>query len=178
MRPSLLMLTAAAAGASVLANGVSAANPAPTTAPETRLGASIRQDVAQRDQETARRNRQLDLREQAARAAEQRLQANNGTQAPNGASAPHDPNEERFSDLARIYQTMRPKPAAAVFEQLDMDVQVEVARRMRDRSTALILANMSAPKAAALTMAMARLPQTKVPSMASRAARSRTPNGG
>lgn len=178
LRPSLLMLMAGAAGVSVLANGVSAANPAPTSAPETRLGASIRQDVAKRDQEAARRKRALDLREQAARAAEQRLQATGGQQAPSAASEPRDPDEERFTDLARIYQTMRPKAAAAVFEQLDMDIQVQVARRMRERSTALILANMSAPNAAALTMAMARLPQTKVPSMASRAARNRTPNTG
>jgi len=51
---------------------------------------------------------------------------------------------------------MRPKSAAVVFEQLAMDVQVEVAERMRERSTALILANMTPRGAAALTMAMAR----------------------
>lgn len=162
LRPSLLMLTAAAAGASVLANGVSAANPAPAV-PETRLGASIKQDIARRDQEAARRNRALDLREQAARAAEQRLQADNADQADSADSEMRDPNEERFTELARIYQAMRPKRAAVVFEQLEMDVQVEVARRMRDRSTALILASMSPQKAAALTMAMARLPQGRRP---------------
>lgn len=163
LRPSLLMLTAAAAGASVLANGVSAANPAPAV-PETRLGASIKQDVARRDQEAARRNRALELREQAARAAEQRLHSNNAAQGSPAHAEMRDPDEERFTELARIYQAMRPKRAAVVFEQLEMDVQVEVARRMRDRSTALILASMSPPKAAALTMAMARLPQgTKSP---------------
>ncbi|MET1754381.1 hypothetical protein ABVV53_02715 [Novosphingobium sp. RD2P27] len=163
LRPSLLMLTAAAAGASVLANGVSAANPAPS-APETRLGASIKQDFAQRDQEAARRARALELREQAARAAEQRLQAGGG--APQRAAAnspPRDANEERFSELARIYQAMRPNRAAIVLEQLEMDVQVEVARRMRERSTGLILANMSPQRAAALTMAMARMPQPQAP---------------
>lgn len=168
LRPSLLMLTAAAAGASVLANGVSAADPAPS-APETRLGASIKHDLAQRDQDAARRNRQLELREQAARAAEQRLQAGMGGAQPlpgaRGATPP-DPDEERFTELARIYQAMRPNRAAPVFEQLEMDVQVEVARRMRERSTALILASMTPSGAAALTMAMARLPQTqpRVPS--------------
>lgn len=181
LRPSLLMLTAVAAGAAVLANGVSAANPAPAES-ETRLGASIKQDVARRDQEAARRARALELREQAARAAEQRMQASNGAGAPGQPPAPkalepRDANEERFTELARIYQSMRPKPAAAVFEQLEMDVQVEVARRMRERSTALILANMSAPNAAALTMAMARLPQTSAPRAANPAAKGRQANG-
>ena len=174
MRPSLLMLTAAAAGVSVLANGVSAANPAPSTA-ETRLGASIKQDVLKRDEEAARRNRALELREQAARAAEQRLGSNGGREeARPSVSEPRDPNEERYTELARIYQAMRPNRAAVVFEQLDMDVQVEVARRMRDRSTALILANMSAQRAAALTMAMARLPdpQRAVPAAKKREPRS------
>jgi flagellar motility protein MotE (MotC chaperone) len=161
-RLTLLMLLSAAAGASVLANTVSAADPAPQAA-DTRLGVSIRQDFAQRDQEAARRKRELDLREQAAKAAEQRLQAGMGAQAqpgPRGENTPPDPHEERFTELARIYQTMRPKQAAAVFERLDMKLQVEVARRMRDRSTASIMASMSPEGAAALTMAMARLPQT------------------
>jgi flagellar motility protein MotE (MotC chaperone) len=161
MRPTLLMLTAAAAGASVLANGASAADPAASRAPETRLGASIKQDVAKRDQETARRNRALELREQAARAAEQRLQTKKGGEDRPDRTAPRDVEEERFTELARIYQSMRPARAAVVFEQLEMDVQVNVARRMRERSTALILANMAPQKAAALTMAMARLPQPK-----------------
>ncbi|MEW9854496.1 MotE family protein [Novosphingobium sp. M1R2S20] len=159
LRPSLLMLMAAAAGASVLANGVSAADPAPA-APETRLGASIKQDFAKRDQEAARRARALELREQAARAAEQRLQAGGAMpQQRAGGTEMRDPNEERFSELARIYQAMKPARAAVVLEQLEMDVQVEVARRMRERSTGQILAAMSPQRAAALTMAMARMPQ-------------------
>ncbi|HYZ47738.1 MAG TPA: hypothetical protein VE567_02475 [Sphingomonas sp.] len=164
LRPSLLLLTAAAAGASVLANSVSAADPTPAV-PQTRLGASIAQDLSQQDREVARRRRALELREQAAQAAEQRLQANlQGPPAAAGArpGAPADPNEDRYADLARIYQAMRPNRAAAVFEQLEMGVQVEVARRMRERSTALILASMSAQGAAALTMAMARMPQSQM----------------
>jgi flagellar motility protein MotE (MotC chaperone) len=160
LRPSLLMLTAAAAGASVLVNGVSAAV-AGTGVPETRLGASIKQDVAQRDQEVARRNRALELREQAARAAEQRLQAGGRTPARPIGGEPRDVNDERFTELARIYQAMRPNRAAVVFEQLELDVQVGVARRMRERSTGLILASMSPQRAATLTMAMARLPQVQ-----------------
>jgi flagellar motility protein MotE (MotC chaperone) len=43
-----------------------------------------------------------------------------------------------------------------VFEQLDMEVQMKVAQRMRERSTAMIMAAMTPKGAAALSMALAR----------------------
>lgn len=166
LRPSLLMLTGVAAGLSAVSTAYSAAAAPDAKPPQTRLGASIQQDLTAKDRAAAQRNRQLDLREQAARAAEQRLKAAaaSGTAPPgappvpaasaaNPAAAAAD---ERFAELARIYGAMKPKAAAAVFEQLAMDVQVEVANRMRERSTALIMASMTPKGAAALTMAMAR----------------------
>ena len=163
LRPSLLTLTGLAAGLSALSTALSAAA-APETAPaQTRMGASIQRDLTARDRAAAQRNRLLDLREQAARAAEQRLKATAASAAPAtagpAATPPPSPAaaaEERYAELARIYQAMKPKAAAAVFEQLAMDVQVEVADRMRERSTAMIMAAMTPKGAAALTMAMAR----------------------
>ena len=172
-RPSLLLLTAGAAGLAALANGLSAAAaPASSAESATRLGAAIGTDLASRDLKSAQRGRQLDLREQAARSAEQRLQvaaaalskaqpASAGA-TPSGASGtgavPADPQAERWDELARIYQAMKPKAAAGVFEQLSMDVQVAVAQRMRERATAAILAAMTPKGAAVLTMAMAKQP--------------------
>ena len=63
---------------------------------------------------------------------------------------------DQFDDLAKIYQAMKPAAAALVLEQLDLDVQMRVAQRMRERSTAMILAAMTPKAAAALTMALAR----------------------
>lgn len=164
LRPSLLMLTAVAAGLSAVTNALTAATPAPAPASapaeQTRLGASIQQDLTARDRESARRARALELREQAAKAAEQRLQAAGGAAAPGarrgGAAAAAPSEDEQYAELARIYQAMKPKAAALVFEQLAMDVQVEVAQRMRERATASILAAMTPKGAAALTMAIAR----------------------
>jgi flagellar motility protein MotE (MotC chaperone) len=51
---------------------------------------------------------------------------------------------------------MKPAKAAVVFEKLAMDVQMKVAQRMRERSTAMILASMTPKGAAALSMALAR----------------------
>ena len=168
LRPSLLMLTAAAAGVSAVANAIGAATPAPVEKPAaTRLGASIQEDLTARDRAAAQRARALDLREQAARAAEQRLKtaggAASGSPAAGKAGAAAAPENEHFDELARIYQAMKPKAAAMVFEQLAMDVQVEVAQRMRDRATAGILAAMTPKGAAALSMAIARRQSTREP---------------
>lgn len=170
LRPSLLMLTAAAAGVSAVANAIGAATPAPAEKPAvTRLGASIQEDMTARDRAAAQRTRALDMREQAARAAEQRLKAAGGAAAPGSpasgkaGAAAAAPEDEHYDELARIYQAMKPKAAAVVFEQLAMDVQVEVAQRMRDRATAGILAAMTPKGAAALSMAIARRQSTREP---------------
>ena len=160
-KPSLLTLLAGAAGLAAIAQGAAIAAAA-TDAPETRLGASIQQSVVDRDRAAAKRNRALDLREQAAQAAEARLQASMQAQpqpgqpgAP-GAVNPAAEVEDQYDELARIYQSMKPAKAAIVFEQLSMDVQMKVAKKMRERSAAMIMASMTPNGAAALSMALAR----------------------
>jgi flagellar motility protein MotE (MotC chaperone) len=164
-RPSLLMVMAAVATLSTVANAIAAA-PA-SDLPQTRLGTAINQDLAKRDQSGAARNRALSLREQVARAAEERIKANararqQETAAAAAAGASAAPGDKataqnaQFDDLARIYQAMKPARAALVLEQLDMDVQMQVAQRMRQRSTAMILAAMTPAGAADLSMSLAR----------------------
>lgn len=159
-RPSLLSLTAGVAGLAAIANAVAAAAPPAEPAQATRLGTSIQQSMRERDQALARQKRGLDLREQAARATEERLkadllarQAEGG--APAGGAGKSAEQTEPFDELARIYQTMKPAKAAVIFERLDLEVQTQVARRMRERSTALILSNMSPGGAVQLSMALA-----------------------
>lgn len=159
-RPSLLMMTAAAAALTSVAHAVVAATP-PAKAPATRLGVAIKDDIATRDKSAASRARALDLREQAARATEERLKAEARARQQQGdpaATGPVGPSadEAQYDALAKIYQSMKPTKAALVFEQLDMDVQMKVAQRMRDRSTAMILAAMTPQGAADLSMSLAR----------------------
>ncbi|MBD8678436.1 hypothetical protein [Sphingomonas sp. CFBP 13720] len=75
-RISLLMLTAGAAGAALIGNamGLAAAEPAAPaggapSAPRSRLGVAIADDLGERDKAAVRRARALELREQAVRAA-------------------------------------------------------------------------------------------------------------
>jgi len=169
-RPSLLTVTAAAAGVAAIANAVAIAAPTPDT--PTRLGTSIAQSMRERDRRQADRNRALDLREQAARAAEQRLRNDLQASQPAGGSAapgtqpgatPPNPQDNVFDNLARIYQTMKPARAAAIIEKLALDVQVQVAKRMRERQTALIMAAMSPQAAVELSMALAGREVAKAP---------------
>ena len=170
-RPSLLLLTAVSASVATIGNAVGLAASPTAAAPErSRLGVAIAEDLGQRDKAAARRGRALDLREQAVRAAEARLKAE-GPAAPVAATAPQDgqliggamPPSDQYDDLARIYQAMKPAAAAVVLEQLDLDVQMRVAQKMRDRSTAMVLAAMTPKGAAALTMALARRQAARPP---------------
>lgn len=166
-RPSLLLLTAAASALAVVANAATLAVPDQDPVAKTRLGNAIEQDINARDSAAAKRKRGLDLREQAAKAAEARLQSDLEarqrqaamTAGGGGSMSGNDPAlpaEAQFDELARIYQAMKPAKAALVFEQLDMEVQMKVAQRMRANSTASILASMTPRGAAALSMALAR----------------------
>jgi flagellar motility protein MotE (MotC chaperone) len=162
-RPSLLAMTAGVATVAAVANGM-AAGSAAEPAPPTRMGVSIQQSVSERNQAIARQQRGLDLREQAMRAAQQRMRsdmdarqgAGQDRNGPvNGSGNPATENPQPYDDLARIYQTMKPARAAPIFERLDLDVQVQIAKRMRERSTALILSSMSPAAAVQLSMALA-----------------------
>lgn len=144
------------------------ANPAPANAvPETRMGAMVADDLAKRDAAARARARAVDLQEQAAKAAAARLQSalKSGDPASGGVVSPVAPSQpgatatppqpDQFDTLARIYQAMKPARAAPVFEQLDLEVQYLVAKKMRERSAALLMAAMSPEGAARLSMRMA-----------------------
>ena len=162
-RPTLLMLTAMAATLSTVANGVGVVDALQAPAP-TRLGMALDRDAAAQDALAGQRARKLDMREQAARATEERLKNDLANRAAATKAKGGDPDGgEQYDSLARIYQAMKPARAAVVFEQLDMDVQMQVARRMRDRSTGMVLAAMTPRGAAALSMALARKSARAVP---------------
>lgn len=63
--------------------------------------------------------------------------------------------EGEFKALVGMYETMKPAEAAPIFNQLQMNVLVRLARSMNPRKMAPILAKMSADRAKELTIAMA-----------------------
>ncbi|SEP98528.1 Flagellar motility protein MotE, a chaperone for MotC folding [Devosia sp. YR412] len=63
----------------------------------------------------------------------------------------------QFASIVAMYENMRPKDAATIFNNLDMAVLLQVAKTMAPRKMAPILAAMDAPRAQELTVAMANL---------------------
>jgi flagellar motility protein MotE (MotC chaperone) len=67
----------------------------------------------------------------------------------------NDETDQRNKSLVKIYETMSPKDAARIFEQLDMGVLLAVVEHMKERNAAPILAAMDAAKARTVTQALA-----------------------
>ena len=60
----------------------------------------------------------------------------------------------QLESLVKIYETMKPKEAARIFEELDMPVLLDVIQRMKEQKTAPILASMDPVKAKEVTSAL------------------------
>jgi flagellar motility protein MotE (MotC chaperone) len=71
--------------------------------------------------------------------------------------------EERLASLVKIYEAMKPKEAARIFDTLEMDVLLAVVGRMNERKLSPVLASMDPEKARLVTIQLAE--QRKLPSL-------------
>jgi flagellar motility protein MotE (MotC chaperone) len=107
------------------------------------------------------RQRELDMRESLIKAAEKRLEAKvqelkDIENRIKVASGVRDKAEaDRFKGIVAMYENMKPKDAARIFNRLDMRVLIEVATAIKARSMSEILANMSSEAAEKLTVELA-----------------------
>ena len=70
--------------------------------------------------------------------------------------------EERLRSMVKIYESMKPKEAAAIFNTMDMDILLSVLSRMNERRSAPIFAAMSPERAQQVTIRLveqSQLPQ-------------------
>jgi len=127
-------------------------------------------------QALAERRRQLDLREQEMqqregllKAAEQRVDEKIAEltvlqSTIEGLLRLHtDEEEQQLTNLVKIYENMKPKDAAEIFEQLDMPVMLDVIERMKERRVSPILAAMDPPTAQQITSEMANRRELPIP---------------
>lgn len=150
------------------------APPAPSTAGAnaptmTEEEMAVLQKLSARRAALDARERELELRENLMAAAEKRLDAKlaemkkiQGTVS--GLIQKHDEEEEaKLKSLVKMYEIMKPKEAAQIFEKLEMPVLLDVIERMREQKSGLIIAKMDPTKAEKLTAALAErrtLPKT------------------
>lgn len=71
--------------------------------------------------------------------------------------------KERTQSLVKIYEGMKPKDAARIFNTLDLDILVDVAAKMSERKLSPVLAAMNAERARTLTIMLAE--QKQLPSL-------------
>lgn len=133
-------------------------------APATRLGAAIEDGLSNRARALEERERSLELRAAVAAATEKRAADRLQALAAERArleqlhAAQKEAENARLQSLARVYAAMRPKEAALRLSELELDLQVDIAIRMKERVTANILGAMQPEAAAKLSAALARRP--------------------
>jgi len=126
--------------------------------------------LTERSTSLDKRQADLDMREAIVAAAEKRLadqtQALSDLQAQVNALVDQKQAAEdaSFKAIVSMYEQMKPKDAAKIFDTLDIGVLIKIARAMNPRNMSPILAAMSSRPAQQLTTELASVtPQTTVP---------------
>lgn len=122
---------------------------------------AVLERLQSRRQELDTRNRELEMRENLLKAAEKRVEAKvaelKGTESRvNTAMGTRDKVEaERFKSIVTMYENMKSKDAARIFDRLDMKILVDVSTQMNPRKMSEILGQMSPDAAERLTVELA-----------------------
>jgi len=122
---------------------------------------AILERLQERRQELDARARELDIRESLIKAAEKRMEGQLAElKATEGriTVATQQKDEAmvaRFKSLVTMYENMKPRDAAKIFDRLDSGVLLEVVSKIEPRKMADILALMSPDAAQHLTVELA-----------------------
>ncbi|MFL7899627.1 MotE family protein [Azospirillum argentinense] len=140
------------------------APPNPTPPDNAALGPvkneELLQHFAERRAEIERRTKELEQREALLTAAEKRIDQKVQemekvrTDIQKLMRQGDEKQTAQLESLVKIYETMKPKEAARIFEELDMPVLLGVVEKMKETKTAPILAAMDPLKAKELTSAL------------------------
>jgi flagellar motility protein MotE (MotC chaperone) len=129
----------------------------------TQAEVDLLQKLAERREEIEAQARELDVRENLLKAAETRIDKKVESlkalqQTIEDKMIKYDEQQtNKLLNLVKIYENMKPKDAGRIFEELEMDVLLEVAEKMNKRRLAPILAKMAPKKARDVTEELFRL---------------------
>lgn len=137
------------------ANGNAAAPPGASAEERALL-----EKLKDRRTEIEQRDRDLELRDNLIRLSERKLDDRIGElrtlEGQMGQNGGKNDAKTRFKPLVVMYESMKPKEAARVFDRLDVKVLIELVGHMNPRKVSEILAVMDAAAAERLTLALAR----------------------
>ncbi|MBO0334693.1 hypothetical protein J0X12_13780 [Sneathiella sp. CAU 1612] len=149
--------------------------PADDTVPETTVASAdpnsthqfskseieVLERLVDRRAELDRRGEELDMRDNLLKATESRIdekikKLKEMEATLNSLLQMHDEQEKaQMESLVKIYEKMKPKDAARIFNDLDMDILINVASNIKEAKMAVILAAMNNKRANLLTVELA-----------------------
>ena len=116
----------------------------------------------QRRQELEARAREIDIRESLLKAAEKRIESKVEEmkavefRISTATGQKSEADAARFKGIITMYEGMKPKDAAKVFDRLEMSVLFEIASQIAPRKMSDILGLMTPEAAERLTVELAR----------------------
>ena len=127
------------------------------------------QELSDRREQIEKMSKQISLREGLLKAAEKRIskrvsELKQLQKTINDLIKTHDDQQEtKMASLVKIYEAMKPKDAARIFEQLDLNTLLIVAERMKERKLAPVMAQMNPEKAKDVTVELSKLRELPLP---------------
>ena len=129
----------------------------------------VMEDVSRRSAKLDAQEKQLKTREALLKATEQEIDRKYQeltklrTEIEGLLGKQSEEEEKRIVSLVKIYEGMKPKEAARIFDTLDLDILVSVVSKMSERKIAPILGIMDPERAKTLTIMLAE--QKQLPSL-------------
>jgi flagellar motility protein MotE (MotC chaperone) len=126
---------------------------------------AILERLQSRRQELDARARELEIRESLLKAAEKRIETKvdemKGVEAgiKTATEQKSEADAARFKGIVTMYESMKPKDAAKIFDRLEMPVLFEIASQMAPRKMSDVLGLMQPEAAERLTVELARRAQ-------------------
>jgi flagellar motility protein MotE (MotC chaperone) len=143
--------------------------PVDSARPRSPAEQAILERLQERRNELDARARELEMRESLIKAAEKRLEGRVAelkeleARINNAVQTKEEGEAARFKNLATMYENMKAKEAAKIFDRLDTRVLFKVATQITPRRMSDILAQMSPEAAERLTLALAARPDKDKP---------------
>ena len=143
-----------------------AARPPKTSAPSddevTRSEWEVLESLGDRRRELDRREKEMEIHAKLLEASEQRVAEKIEElkaleqRVQDLLGQKEEEEETKIASLVKVYESMKAKQAARIFEKLEMDVLLPVAERMKEQKIAAILAKMDPTAAKQLTVGLAQ----------------------
>src|SRR4051794_22046206 len=139
--------------------GAVASEQPPTISPSER---AVLERLQARRQELEARAREIDIRENLLKSAEKRIEGRVEelkaveSRISTSTEQKKEADDARLKGLVTMYESMKPKDAAKVFDRLEMSVLFEISSKIAPRKMSDIMGLMSPEAAEKLTVEMAR----------------------